>query len=92
MKTSVLLVPLCVQVLLLISAFSPADAAVLRRDDQEAASAEAALLRRDDEQQLLPDQEVLLPNGGKVKQEERPRRPGCWRRFGSCSVFGKKED
>ncbi|XP_077955644.1 uncharacterized protein LOC144405523 isoform X2 [Gasterosteus aculeatus] len=49
MDKGVLLVLLCLQVFLLISAFSSADAAVLRRDDQE---------------QLLADQELLAKRSG----------------------------
>ncbi|KAL6103993.1 uncharacterized protein ACO6RY_13816 [Pungitius sinensis] len=72
MDKGVLLVLLCLQVFLLISAFSSADAAVLRRDDQE---------------QLLSAQvkEVLLPNRGPVGQKGNPRRSGCWGRTGGCS-------
>ncbi|XP_077955647.1 uncharacterized protein LOC144405524 isoform X1 [Gasterosteus aculeatus] len=103
MDKGVLLVLLCLQVFLLTSAFSSADAAVLRRDDQE---------------QLLADQEVLLLNREKSEQKPKqsgcwqkpggcsaiesldlpdpsptikllPKRSGCWRMPGGCSVFGK---
>ncbi|XP_054452643.1 uncharacterized protein LOC129089269 isoform X1 [Anoplopoma fimbria] len=79
MDKSVLLVLFCLQVFLLITAFTSADAATLGVDDRR---------------QQSPNRPNPTKGGSLVELKERGRPderrfPGCLRKDGGCSIFGK---